>query len=221
MTGLVRKAILLTVGASFIAGVAAASTPSAANSSFPTTGILLVGRNAANTPNEDSAGEFSVTVKDATNTPIPGATVTVNFNACTPDIRVSRIQSFTGVSVICNGVLGVVSAQTNALGVATLRILGGAQNAGNSPGAAAACAEIRANGVFLSTVEAAAIDQTGGLNGALANDVSVVISDINNANPARRSDFNFSNSVLPNDLSVDIALVNSGRSSSNSAAISP
>jgi hypothetical protein len=160
MTGLVRKAILITVGASLIAGAAMAVTPSAANSTFQTTPIALVGRNAANTPAEDSFGNFSVTVRDAGNLPIQGATVTVNFNGCTPDIILSRIQSFTGVSVLCNGARGVISGQTNNLGVVSFRILGGATTTPATSQAtrrlAPSCAR---NNVFFTNLAVAALDQ--------------------------------------------------------------
>jgi hypothetical protein len=222
MTGLVRKAILITVGASMYAGAAMAVTPSAANSSFQTTPIALVGRNAANTPAEDSFGQFAVTVRDAGNVPIQGATVTVNFNACTPDIILSRVQSFTGVSVLCNGARGVVSGQTNSLGVVTFRILGGADNnSGNEPGATTACAELRANNVFFTNLAVAALDQTNNLDGVLPGDLSVLITDINQGNLARRSDVNLDGVVNPGDVGVMINHVNAGRSSQNTVALCP
>jgi hypothetical protein len=224
MTGLVRKAILLTVGGMFIAAVSMASTPSATNSSFPANGINLVGKKLTNTPQEDVVGEFSATIRDGSNLPIPGATVTVNFNACTPDIRISRIQTFAGVSVICNGVLGVVSAQTNALGVATFRILGGASNSGNSAGAVGSCAELRANGVFLSNLKVSAMDQSSAalLNGANPADLAVAVTDILAVGSQGRSNFDFSATPLnPADLAVMVNYVLSTRSETNSAAVCP
>jgi len=222
MTGLVRKAILITVGASLYAGAAMAITPSAANSTFQTTPIALVGKNAANTPAEDSFGNFSVTVRDAGNLPIAGATVTVNFNGCTPDIILSRIQTFTGVSVLCNGARGVISGQTNALGVVSFRILGGADNnLGNEPGNTTTCAELRANNVFFTNLAVAALDQTANLDGVLPGDLSVVIADINAGNLSRRTDLNLDGVINPNDLATQISHVNAGRSVSNTLALCP
>lgn len=212
MTGLVRKAILLTGCGMVIAGSAMATVPSAANSAFPLNGILLVGRN--NTfavPQEDVAGEFSVTVRDAGNTVLAGIVVTVNFANCT-DSRVCNPQSFTGVSVAgCPGGPAVVSATTNALGVATFRITGGAVNSGNSPSADGDCAELRAQGVLFGTLTVASIDQNSGaiLNGYAANDVSVAISDVLDS-PAEydaRTDLNFNGADQANDLSLMVSLL--------------
>jgi len=224
MTGLVRKAILITVGASMYAGAAMAVTPSAANSTFSTTPMMLVGKQSLNTPPEDSRGQLSVTVRDGSNVVIQGATVTINFNACTPDIILSRIQSFTGVSVLCNGVRGVVSAQTNNLGVATFRILGGADNnSGNEPGytGAVGCAELRANSVFFANLEVVAPDQTNNLDGALPGDISVVVTDFNQGNVSKRDDFNQDTVVALGDLGFLLTIVNSGTSAQSTGAICP
>jgi len=222
MTGLVRKAILITVGASMYAGAAMAVTPSAANSTFSTTPIMITGRQSANTPAEDVRGQFAVTVRDGSNIVIQGATVTVNFNACTPDIILSRIQSFTGVSVLCNGVRGVVSAQTNNLGVATFRILGGADNnSGNEPGNLGTCAEMRANGVFFTNLAVSAPDQTNNLDGVSGGDLSLVITDTNQNNLSRRNDMNKDGVVDPNDLGTMITITNQNASAQNTAALCP
>jgi len=222
MTGLVRKATLLTAGGMLLAGAAMAITPSAANSSFQTTPIMITGKNTANTPAEDVRGQFSVTVRDGSNLVIQGAQVTVNFNACTPDIILSRIQTFTGVSVLCNGVRGVISAQTNNLGVATFRILGGADNnSGNEPGNTTACAELRANTVFFTNLAVAAPDESNNLDGVGPGDLSLLITDINQGNVARRDDMNLDSAVNPGDVGVMITIVNQGASSQNTAALCP
>lgn len=218
MTGL-GKGLLLTACGLVVAGVASAAVPNRANSSFPASGITITGRNAANSPQEDAIGAFTVTVRDINNTVINGATVAVNFAGCTPDIRVSSVQSFTGLTVTCP--TKVVSATTNALGVATFRILGGAVNSGNSPGATFDCGVISANGVFLNNVTVAVIDQTGNLNGALANDVSVVVSDILNGATVGRSDFTFNDALQANDLALMAGYVLSNRSAQNTGTACP
>jgi hypothetical protein len=228
MTGLVRKAILITVGASMYAGAAMAITPSAANSNFPAPNstIMITGKKSTNAPAEDARGQFSVTVRDGSNLVIQGATVTLNFNACTPDIILSRIQSFAGVSILCNGVRGVVSAQTNNLGVATFRILGGSNNVlplagGNNPGNQTACAELRANGVFFTNLAVSAPDETNNLNGVNGGDLGVLISDINHGNLAFRDDVNKDGAVNPGDVGTMITIVNQDASGENTAALCP
>jgi hypothetical protein len=212
MTGLVRRAILLTGLGLLVAGSAMASVPSAAQSTYPANGILLVGRN--NTfavPQEDVAGEFSVTVRDATPTVLPGVVVTVNFANCT-DSRLCNPQSFPGLSIAgCPGGPAVVSATTNALGVATFRITGGSVNSGNSASADADCAELRAQGVFFNTLTVASIDQNAGaiLNGYAANDISVAVADVLDNPPEMdgRTDHNYSGADQANDLSIMVGLV--------------
>lgn len=202
MTGL-GKGLLLSACGLIIAGAASAAVPNRANSSFPANGIYLVGNNAGGTV--DIFGEFSVTVRDINNNPVvtPPAVVSVNFGGCTTDLRLSS-QTFPGVSSAgC-----VVNATVNGLGVATFRIRGGALNAGNSPGAGFECAVISANGVFLNNVTAAAIDQgpiVGPLTGVTGLDLSILLGDLFTlpSPPAvGRSDYNFSDSVTPLDLSV-------------------
>ena len=194
-----------------------ASSPSRANSTFPTDGICLVGTNSAS--EVDASGEFSVTVRHASNLPIQGSTVTVNFNACTPDIVVSSLQPFPGMSVVCNGARGVVSGQTNNLGVATFRIAGG--GAGTSSGTLTACAEIRANNVYFSTVRVALLDQVGALDGANPNDLAVAITDINSGADLARDDLDYDGHSRPNDLANMIHRVNAGGSAHNTGAICP
>jgi len=216
MTGLVRKATLLTGCGVLLAGAALAAVPNRANSNFPgqpgAAGIYLIQHNAVNVPQEDVTGEFSVTVRDISNAPISGATVTVNFSGCTTDIRLCQTQTFTGVSVDCP--TKVVSKTTSGLGVATFRITGGAANAGNSAGAGVGCAEIRANGVFLNNVTVAAFDQGGGLNGVTGGDLSLWLSDFF-ALPKPyygRSDYNFGGVVDGGDLSIWLSDFFSNRS---------
>jgi hypothetical protein len=218
MTGLVRKALLLTALGLMVAGSAFALVPNRANSSFPPNGITLVGFNAANTPREDVAGEFSVTVRDINNAVLSGATVDIAFGACTPDIRIANTQTFGTTTVDC--VAKKVSQVTNVLGVATFRILGGASNAGNSAGAGFECGVISSEGVFFNNVTVAAFDQNAGsiLNGAIANDISVVVSDVLGNSTAGRSDFNFNDAVQANDISFEVNDVLSNRSLSNVGA---
>src|SRR5258706_15293637 len=79
MTGLVRKAILLTAAGCLIASAAMAGVPSPGNSSVPPC-IQLV-RSAASVA--DPHGSFQVTIRDLANNPLNGASVVVDLSGCT------------------------------------------------------------------------------------------------------------------------------------------
>jgi hypothetical protein len=74
--------------------------------------------------------------------------------------------------------------------------------------------------VFFNNVTVAAFDQNAGsiLNGAIANDISVVVSDVLGNSTAGRSDFNFNDAVQANDISFEVNDVLSNRSLSNVGA---
>ncbi|HYM80450.1 MAG TPA: hypothetical protein VEY91_03440 [Candidatus Limnocylindria bacterium] len=216
---------VLTVGVATSASTALAGIPipSPIHSTYPQKSITLVGRNDSNTPAEDSAGEFMVIVRNTDGFPSPGAEVTINFSNCTPDILVSDIQTFPGLSVTCDGAGPTVRAFANGQGVVWLRILGAAVNAGNSPGAGPDCAVLRAQGVFFNTLTIAAFDQNSSAvqNGVRANDVAVVISDVLAKVVVGRSDFNHDEVVQIDDVPILISTLLSGRSAQNVASICP
>jgi hypothetical protein len=213
MTGL-GKGLLLSACGLIIAGAASAAVPNRANSTRPP-GITLVGKgvNGRVTGSQlfggtdiDPRGEFSVTVRDINNVPVgPPATVSVDFGACDPDIRIAA-DTFGSMTVTgC-----VVTAPVNALGVATFRIRGGANNSGDSPGAPPLCAVMTANGVFFDNLTVATADQNS-QGGVTAGDLGLLISDFF-ANPAPtpadvgRSDFNFDGVISGTDLGLLIAV---------------
>jgi hypothetical protein len=240
MTGLVRKAILFAGCGVLIAGSAMANVPSAANSSF--TGSPIPGGSpdddgfyvvakcvtgdcdiAQPSPPEDALGQFSVTVRDAGNVLLAGVVVTADFNACT-DFRLAQNQTFPGVSILCGS--KVVSATTNALGVASFRILGGALNPAPAvTGATGTCVELRASNVFLRNVRAAAFDQDGLLNGVGGGDLSLLLADIlppPAANPNfTRSDYSLDGAVGGGDLSIWLSDFFSSRGDSDTAPACP
>jgi len=214
-----RLAAISLIVAAISPSIASAKLPSAANSTFPRDGIYLVGFSALNAPEPDPAGEFAITARGADNLPVQGATITVNFNSCTSDIVLSGVQTYPGTSILCNGPLGVVSGQTNSLGIVRFRILGGATGGGS--GAFTSCADIRGNGVFLTLVEVAALDQVGDLDGLKPNDLAAAIADVNSGSTAARLDYDFDGHVLPNDLAILIHRLNMGGSEQNTGAICP
>jgi hypothetical protein len=122
MTGLVRKATLLGACGLFCAASALANVPAPDKSCAPAY-ILVVGRTSGGAAT-DPAGLSSVTVRDAFNNPIAGATVTIDFSGCC-DINLCP----TGVGHNCAA--RTVSGLTNASGVYSFTVLGAAKDPGN------------------------------------------------------------------------------------------
>jgi len=191
-------AMLLTC--SGVLNVATArAIPSAADSDVPC-GITLVGSTAGVA---DPRGQFTITVRDLAHNPVAGSSVVINFNACTPDIRLCSTQLAAGVTADCSGAVGSVSAVTNGNGQVVMKIIGGANNcSGHAPGAGFKCATVFADNVNLGNMNVAAFDQSGegGLNPL---DISVFMADMF-AFPGTyvgRSDYNCSQTITPADLS--------------------
>jgi len=209
MTGLVRKATLLTLSGMLAASAAMASVPSSANStigysfcSSPTQcGIYLTG---SKTGTADPAGQFAITVRDLANNLIANSTVVVDFSNCVR-YRASNAQLFAGLTVDNLG--RTVRANTNGSGVATFRIIGGSCNV--PPGAmsgspvSSGCARIYADGVLLGSVHVATIDEDG-VSGVGGNDLAALSGDVfgypADANNVQRSDFDFNSTLNGNDL---------------------
>lgn len=179
MTGLVRKATLLSGALLMIAGVAMAGVPSAANS--PVTGGIQLGGTSGGVV--DSKVQAVITVRDASNNPVVNSTVELLFGGCytavNSDIKICNTQPFAGLTTNCSG--KVIAAITNASGQATFRIIGGATAApGNSPGITGACLTVRADGVVIN-------------NG---NNVRVGAYDLNSASGVNAADNSLFQSTL-------------------------
>ena len=206
MTGLVRKATLLTACGLLAAASAFAAIPSPSSCTVPCA-IVLVGHNIAATA-ADPYGQFTVVVKDATNSPLNGATVSVDFSGCCPGIRLSNTQLGVGVSHVANS--AIATGLTDITGTATFRIEGAAAAASSFITGTTGCASISAtpngsstpvlltNGIDHPTVIVSTPDE-GGINGNAGvdpTDLSVYIGDKNayttsTANYRQRSDFDF------------------------------
>lgn len=196
MTGLVRKAILLSVCGLLLAGVAAANVPSAANSTKPTQ-IKIVGSAASVA---DPYGQFTVTVRDLANNLVPNSSVVVDFSVGCTDTRIGQTQLFAGVVPDCP--TKTVRALTDGSGVATFRIMGASNNTGGSPGATVGCANIYADGVLLTTggaLRVAILDQNGA-GGVGPGDLSLMLGDVFGAYKCR-SDYDNTGVLGPNDVS--------------------
>jgi hypothetical protein len=204
MTGLVRKAILLTACGLLAAAAAYAATPCASCSQVPCA-IVLVGHSAGNVT--DPYGQFTVVVKDATNSPLNGATVAVDFSGCCPGIKLSNTQNGAGVSHVANS--AIATGLTDVTGTATFRIEGAAAGGVSFLTGPVGCASISAtvplgtpvtltNGIDHPTVFVAVPDEAGtvGTTGVDISDLAFFVNDknafaANNANFRQRSDFDF------------------------------
>src|SRR5262249_966753 len=123
MTGLVRKATLLSAAGLLIASVAMAGVPSAGNSTVPGC-IKLVG---SKTGGPAPAGTFSVVVRDLANNPLNGASVVVDLSNC-PDLRICNDQLDAGALVNCAA--KTTRKFTDVTGTVTFTVLGGSKGPG-------------------------------------------------------------------------------------------
>jgi hypothetical protein len=209
MTGLVRKATLLGMCGLFVASAALASVPDPARSSVPTF-IIITGR-VNGGANPDPVGTATVTVRDFANSPIAGATVTIDLSGCC-DIN------------LCSGQVGhdcaarTVSGLTNGAGQYTFNVIGAAKDPGNRvpPAGYGGCGlnglQIRANAgtgdVILGNATGVVLD----LNGAAGQSNGTTPADISNIQnlfgavsggfPYKgRGDMNLSGTISPVDIS--------------------
>jgi hypothetical protein len=174
MTGLVRKATLLSIGGLLLAGAAFAGIPAAANSSAPCI-ILMDFPNSTNNvganPGVCNVGTLKVIVKDALNNPVAGSDVVVDFTSCTgwgTAVRLADTQSDPAVTTSCGG--KTVLKTTDALGEVCFSIEGNTtevtlasstlpstytglpdRNIGPTANAANLCAKVYASGQLLAS----------------------------------------------------------------------
>jgi len=208
MTGLVRKATLLTAAGLFIASVAMAGVPSPTNSTVPAY-IKAVG---AKTGVADPHGTFSIVVRDLANNPINGASVVIDLSGTT-DLRLCNDQLDAGTTVNCAG--KTTRKFTDVTGTVTFTVLGGGKGAGTATTLHGG-GKVFANGTQIGTPTITAVDLDGA-GGVGINDLSVWLGDFGTSgNPAfGRSDFDQNGSVGINDLSVWLTFF--GQSSSLSS----
>lgn len=197
MTGLVRKATLLTVCGLAVAGAALAGVPSPSNSSKSSNCVRYVGRKVGVA---DPAGTFTVTVRDLVPNVIANSQVVIDFSGCGDTHAANQASQEAALNLTVDGVNKTVRALTNGSGVATFKIVGGV-TASRTPVAAANCAKIFADGVLLSNVSVNAFDQDGAGGVALA-DLSLWSTDFYSALNQRRSDYDCNNAVALPDLSI-------------------
>ena len=217
MTGLVRKATLLSVCGLLVSGAAFAAVPSPANSTVPNV-IHLVGANGAGTV-VDPVGNYTVVVKDLANNPVQNSSVVVDFSLCGIfDTNINTGQIHPGVTVDCP--TKTVRGLTDATGTFTFRVRGAAHNvsAGNAPGNNTPCGRVYADGVLMKAtvgvggatnlgtngIIVSTYNQNGANNpfdGFTAVDFSIFAGDFFSANYYTRSDYNGDGIKSPLDLS--------------------
>ena len=210
MTGLVRKATLLTAAGLLIASAAMASVPSAGNSTTPLC-VRLVGA-LAGVP-DNAAGQFTIVVRDLANNPISGASVVIDLSGC-HDLSLCNDQLDVNATVNCGA--KTTRKFTDPLGNVTFTVLGGSNGAGNASSLINS-GKIFANGVLLQnpTVSAFDLDGTGGVG---ANDLSALLGDFGLGQPFGRDDYDCSGTVGANDLSLWLGEFGLGTSAQSCAA---
>ena len=191
-------------------------------------GINLVGHNGGTLA--DPLGEFTVTLADWGNNPIPGADVWLDFSACCDDIRLASVQYGPGLFL---GPGKTVHCMTDAHGVARFRIMGAATASSSTPGLG--CAEVWArnegvsvlltDGVSRPKPTVGAFDLDGALPGGAGvgpSDLSLWEADFFSSLNPFRSDYDFSvlcvRSVGPSDLAKWLQVFFGGGSVGNGAA---
>ena len=165
MTGLVRKATLLSLCGLLVAGVAMAGTPSAATSTKPAC-IKLVGDNGTSA---DPVGAFTIVVRDLANNTVANSNVVLDFSACTEThIANQASQKFAGITITPVG--KKVSAITNSVGVASFNIEGAVDVTLGA--AAAGCISVSADNVPLGTITGTALNEDVKLGVGTTNPVN-------------------------------------------------
>ena len=192
MTGLVRKAILLSAVGVLVAGAAMAGVPNAGNSTKPasinTTGYT-------NPP--DPAGAVQYVIRDLNNLVVPNAEIVLDFTACT-DVRLS--QNISGANLVTTCASKRVTGNTDGLGVLTVNVVAGG-NGNSPPRAVRECVAVTVNSVPFPNINAATFDRDG-INGVGAGDVSLVLADFFGGLNPGRSDFDNSGVVGAGDLGI-------------------
>jgi len=186
MTGLVRRATLITAAGLLAATAAMAGVPSATTSSQPTGLVIkIVGHGSP----PDPAGNITYTIRDASNNPVPGSVVIANFAAC-GDVHVCSSDVGTGMTVNCGA--KTVTGVTNASGQITI-VVAGTGTTSNVGLSLSKCVAVTADGVPMSNLNAATADYDG-LSGVKALDISTAYGDVvfatNNGVHRLRSDYN-------------------------------
>ena len=195
MTGLIRKATLLSACALLAATAAMAGVPDPGHCSFPT--FIKLAGNAAGVVDSVKT-VFAVSVADVAGNAINASNVVVDLTGCA-DVRLASNQLNAAKTTTCSGSFhGSVSAYTNAAGQVRFAIVGNSAGAATQVGA---FAKIYADGVLLTTISAATFDLDGasGVNGS---DLSKLLTDLGLHINYNRDDYDGNALANGSDLSV-------------------
>jgi hypothetical protein len=149
MTGLVRKATLLSACGLLMAAAAMAGIPHPGNSSF-TEPIVIA--------DVDNAGAAchtaSFIIRDANNDPVPGGDVTIEFATCAGSNLPLVCLTQGDPGVIVSSINKTVSKSADGVGFASFRITGtGSQTDADMAGAGSDCVRVYANSVLMWTLK--------------------------------------------------------------------
>lgn len=211
MTGLVRKAILLSAVGIVVAGAAMAGVPSPSNSTKPGS-VNATGY--TNPP--DPAGNVLYVIRDINNLVVANAEVVLDFTQCT-DVKLS--QNINGNGGVTTCASKRVTGQTNGLGVLTLSIVAGGNGAA-APRASHDCVLVTVNSAPFPNINAATFDRDGA-GGVGASDLGLCISDFVLNPTAGRSDFDNNGLVGASDLGLLIGIFVFGASALSGSPYCP
>ena len=223
MTGLVRKATLLSVCGLLAASAAFASVPDPGTSSFNKVNLNLVGHDGVS---PDGFSPFTVNVKDIAGNPIQGSIVIVDFSGCT-DVQFCEDQLGNSTA---DCPTHTVRKTTDVNGDATFNIIGGALvDTGDPDGSPCNCVVVYADGInIVETLDEPMNAGTFDLNNAAGiggADLSLWLADFGGGQPPR-ADYNHSaDNTCTNapvggaDLSIWLAAFGGGGSTDSCAGL--
>ena len=186
MTGMVRKALLIAAGFAVVASVASAGVPDPRFSTFDAT---VVG-NASGTPIGGAPAGFDVTVRDVSNAPLSGVTVTLNFS--TSGMKVFSTQN-AGTTVNCAA--KSISRVTNGAGAVNFGSRVAKFNNANT-------VEVSANGVVLGNVKGRSTDIDGNDGRTGLGDLALFSANLLSNPAAQQTDFDLNGSTGLGDLAL-------------------
>ncbi len=213
MTGLLRKATLLTVAGLLVASAAMAGVPSAGNSTTPAC-VTLVG-SVAGVP-DAAAGQFTVIVRDLANNPLNGASVVIDFSNI-DDLAICDDQ--LDVNALVNCAAKTTRKFTDVTGSVTFTVLGGGSGSALPP-ALQNGGRIYANGTLIGSPTVPAYDLDGA-SGVGANDLSFWLTIFGGGQPVGAADYDCSGVVGANDLSFWLTQFGNGTSAASCAVACP
>jgi len=212
MTGLVRRAALLSLGGLFVARSAMACLPSGTFSTFPPNNcVKLAGRNLSGTA--DAAGTFSLIIRSGSGLLIPNSNVVLDFSSC-PDVHMASQADLLGLAgnpnagLTENAALKTVTraagpANGQALGAVSFTLLGGSTGGGNGSGVL--CARVIADNVQIGMLTIAVYDWDGSRtidSGDLSGAMGDTFAPGSGSTAKARSDFDCNGTVNSGDLSA-------------------